>query len=166
MYMVSSSNTQVRPLDKVSNPVISGSNAEITVDTSALTVSSIQFYIYGRTSPSQDGGGNTYYGFTQQVSIDVTCGLELVSASQSAYTLPVYFRSTISGVVQQSFSLDSNIGSLFSSTQPECPISSYQAFTDQIQTTQISMAIHFAEVQNPSTIATASLEINTQQPVY
>lgn len=82
------------------------------------------------------------------------------------YTLPVYFRSTISGVVQQSFLLDSNIGSIFSTSQPECPISSYQAYTDQTLATQVAFGVHFTEVQNPTTIATASLETNTQQPVY
>ena len=36
----------------------------------------IEFYIYGRTDPSQDGGGKIYYAYSDKVTIEVKCGLE------------------------------------------------------------------------------------------
>jgi hypothetical protein len=78
LYKTSTSNSQIIAHPKLSDP----SNLEITIDTSVLTGSSpIQFYIYGRTDPGQDANGDVYFGFTQLVTISVTCGFETVALS-------------------------------------------------------------------------------------
>ena len=98
---------------------------EIPIDTSALTGSPITFYVRAELEHNP-----STFAYSNQLSVSVTCGSEVVSVSQTDLELAVQPRDQGEAIDLTFAGL--GLDRIFSSSSSQCDISLYEAFTTQL----------------------------------
>ena len=92
----------------------------------------------------------SYYAYSNKVTIDVRCGLEKITLSQPKFTLRAISNNAVSSVTSESITLIAEgINNFFKTDIGICPITNYLGFLEIGLTNQLQSDVSYPQLLNP-----------------